>query len=72
MADKADKRVSGGFLDDKVIDLEDLEPAGMTQEELIEPSYDYRTDARSASVTLAQEDLELCSKFKREGRAEGR
>jgi hypothetical protein len=40
----------GDYVNDKAIDLEDFEPARMTQEEPIEkPSCGYRTDARSAS-----------------------
>ena len=47
MADKAHKRGSeGDYVNDKAIDLEDFEPARMTQEEPIEkPSCGYRTDA---------------------------
>jgi len=32
-------------VNDEAIDLEDFEPAGMTQEELIETVLSYRTDA---------------------------
>ena len=55
VADKADKRLSeGDYVDDKAIDLEDFEPAGMTQEEQLYRNRrgGYRTDVRSAWVTL--------------------
>jgi len=73
VADKADKRLSeGDYVDDKAIDLEDFEPAGMTQEELYRNRRGgYRTDVRSASVTLRKKTSSFARNFRGRGARKG-
>ena len=58
-------------MDDKVIDLEDFDPAGMTQEELIETVVRLPDGREKRFGDFTQEDLELCAEFQRK-RAEVR
>jgi hypothetical protein len=72
LADKADKRVSErGLRGRQGNRSEDFDPAGMTQEELIETVVRLPDGREKRFGDFTQEDLELCAEFQRK-RAEAR